>query len=194
VDALISILSFQADKYFGLGESPQPVGNDHPAASPYGTFKAKDGYVNIAPSGDPMWERLARALGLEHLLDDPMFCTNDLRMKNRKELNAIIDNITCKRTMAEWIEYLNKAGVPCGPLYNLAQTFTDEQVKHQEMMLELEQPSGKVKVLGFPIKMSHTPARIRLPAPQLGEHTEEILLALGYSREKIKELKAKAVI
>jgi len=194
MEGLISILSFQADKYFGLGEIPRPIGNDHPAASPYGTFKAKDGYVNIAPSGDPMWERLARSLGLEHLLDHPMFCTNDLRMKNRKELNKIIDDITSQRTMAEWIEYLNKAGVPCGPLYNLAQTFEDEQVKHQQMTLDLDQPSGKVRVLGFPVKMSHTPAKVRLPAPQLGEHTEEILLTLGYSNDKIAELRAKGVV
>jgi crotonobetainyl-CoA:carnitine CoA-transferase CaiB-like acyl-CoA transferase len=96
--------------------------------------------------------------------------------------------------MAEWIEYLNKEGVPCGPIYNLAQTFEDPQVKHQEMVLEVEQPSGKVKTLGFPVKMGDTPARIYRPAPQLGEHTAEILEGLGFSSEKIKELKEKGVI
>ena len=96
--------------------------------------------------------------------------------------------------MAEWIEYLNKEGVPCGPIYNLAQTFEDPQVKHQEMVLEVEQPSGKVKTLGFPVKMSKTPARVQRPAPQLGEHTEEILSDLGFSREKIKGLKEKGII
>lgn len=194
VDGMISILSFQADRYFGLGEVPERLGNDHPVASPYGTFKAMDGYINIAPSGDPMWERLAHALGLEKLLDDPRFHTNDLRRQNRHKLNKIIEDITSKRTMSEWIEYLNNEGVPCGPLYNLAQTFEDKQVKHQEMMLEIEQPSGKVKVLGFPIKMSHTPAKTRRPAPQLGEHTEEILESLGYSAEQINDLKAKGVV
>jgi formyl-CoA transferase/CoA:oxalate CoA-transferase len=96
--------------------------------------------------------------------------------------------------MKEWIDFLNREGVPCGPIYNLAQTFEDPQVKHQEMMLELEQPSVKMKVLGFPVKMSETPARIRRPSPQLGEHSEEILRNLGYSLDEIRELKGKKVI
>ncbi|MBW2146232.1 MAG: CoA transferase [Deltaproteobacteria bacterium] len=194
VDGLISVLLFQVDKYFGLGEVPQREGNDHPMVSPYGTFKALDGYINIAPSGDPMWERLARALGLEELLEDPRFRTNDLRRRHRKELNKIIDDITCKRTTSEWIEYLNNEGVPCGPINNLAQTFNDPQVKHQEMVLEVEQPSGKVKTLGTAVKMSDAPVKIRLPAPQLGQHSEEILSALGYSPERINDLRAKGVI
>jgi len=194
VDAMISVLSFQAARYFGTGEIPEPGGNDHPVSSPYGTFKALDGYINIAPAGDFMWQRLAQALGLKHLIDDPRFRTNDLRRQRRKELNEIINEITSKRKMAEWIEYLNKEGVPCGPIYNLDQTFADPQVKHQEMVLEVEQPSGKVKILGFPVKMSATPARIQRPAPQLGEHTEEILAEIGYAEEEIKELKEKGVI
>jgi len=194
VDAMVSVLSFQADRYFGKGEIAQREGNDHPVASPYGTFRAQDGYINIAPAGDPMWERLAQALGLQALFNDPRFKTNDLRRQNRKELNAIINEITSKRPMAEWIEFLNKEGVPCGPINNLAQTFEDPQVRHQEMVLDLEQPSGKVKTLGFPLKLSHTPAKIRRPAPQLGQHTEEILAELGFPKEKIKELKEKNVI
>jgi len=194
VDGMISILSFEADRYFGLGEVPERLGNDHPVSAPYGTFKALDGYINIAPSGDLMWERLAHSIGLEALLDDPRFRTNDLRLQNRGQLNKIIEDITSKRPMSEWIEYLNKVGVPCGPLYNLAQTFDDQQVKHQKMMLEIDQPSGKVKILGFPIKMSGTPAKISRPAPQLGQHVDEILQALGYSTEKINELKTKGVV
>jgi len=194
VDAMVSVLSFQADRYFGKGEIAQREGNDHPVASPYGTFKAQDGYINIAPAGDPMWERLAQALGLQALFNDPRFKTNDLRRQNRTDLNGIINEITSKRPMAEWIEFLNKEGVPCGPINNLAQTFADPQVRHQEMVLELEQPSGKVKTLGFPLKMSQTPAKIRRPAPQLGQHTEEILAELGFSKEEIKELKEKNVI
>jgi len=194
VDGMISILSFQADHYFGTGKVAERGGNDHPVASPYGTFKALDGYINIAPAGEPMWERLAQALGLKDLLNDVRFRTNELRRLNRKELNEIINDITRKRTMAEWIEYLNKEGVPCGPIYNLAQTFEDPQVKHQVMVLELVQPSGKVKTLGFPVKMSDTPARVYRPAPQLGQHTEEILADLGFSGEKIKELREKGVI
>jgi len=194
VDAMVSIMSLQADWYFHTGDVAERMGNDHPMASPYGTFKALDGYVNIAPAGQPMWERLAQALGLKDLISDPRFATNDLRMENRKELNEIINRITTQKTMGEWIDYLNGQGVPCGPIYNLAQAFEDPQVQHQEMELELEQPSGKMKVLGFPVKMSETPAKIRRPAPQLGEHSEEILRNLGYSQDEIKELRGKKVI
>jgi CoA:oxalate CoA-transferase len=194
VDAMISILSLQADWYFHRGKVPERRGNDHPTGAPYGTFKALDGHINIAPAGQPMWERLAQALGLKDLISDPRFCTNDLRRENRKELNEIINRITSRKTMGEWIDYLNREGVPCGPIYNLAQTFEDPQVRHQEMMLEVEQPSVKMKVLGFPVKMSETPAKIRRPAPQLGEHSEEILNTLGYSRDEIRELKDKGII
>ena len=194
VDAMVSILSFQAAWFFARGEIPARGGNDHPVSSPYGTFKALDGYINIAPAGDPMWERLAAALGQKDLIQDPRFRTNDLRRANRKELNDIVNGITSKKPMGEWIEYLNAKGVPCGPIYNLSQTFGDPQVKHQEMVLELEQPAGKVKTLGFPVKMSDTPAKIRRPAPRLGEHSEEILAGLGYSPEQIEGWKEKKVI
>ncbi len=194
VDAMVSLLSYQADKYFGQGEVPDRGGNDHGVASPYGTFKALDGYINIAPAGDAMWERLARALGREDLIQDPRFLTNDLRREHRQAINGIINEITCKRTMVDWIEYLNKAGIPCGPIYNLGQTFADPQIRHQGMVLEIAQPSGKVKTLGFPLKLSRTPAAIHRPAPQLGQHTEEILASLGYAPATIKDLRVRGVI
>jgi crotonobetainyl-CoA:carnitine CoA-transferase CaiB-like acyl-CoA transferase len=194
VDGIISLLSFQADRYFGGGEVPERAGNDHPITAPYGTFKALDGYINVAPAGDPMWERFARALGLAELIHDPRFLTNDLRRENRQEINRIIEDVTSKRAMADWVDYLNKAGVPCGPIYNLAQTFVDPQVRHQEMVLDLEQPSGKVKTLGFPLKLSKTPAALRRPAPQLGQHNEEILTNLGYSAAEVNDIKLRGAI
>jgi len=194
VDGVLSLLAFQADTFFGRGESPERLGNDHPVSSPYGTYKALDGYINIAPPGDAMWERLARALGLERLIRDPRFLTNDLRRENRAEIDRIINKITAKRTMADWIDDLNKVGVPCGPIYNLAQAFADPQIRHQEMVLELEQPSGRVKTLGFPLKLSLTPAALHRPSPQLGQHTEEILTNLGFSMSDIEAFKSKGII
>jgi len=194
VDGIISLLSFQADTYFGGGAAPERAGNDHPITAPYGTFKALDGYINVAPAGDPMWERFARALGLAELIHDPRFLTNDLRRENRQEINRMITAITSKRTMADWIDYLNNAGVPCGPIYALDQTFADPQVQHQEMLLQIEQPSGKVKTLGFPLKLSKTPAALHRPAPQLGQHSTEILRGLGYSAADVDAFRAKGVI
>jgi crotonobetainyl-CoA:carnitine CoA-transferase CaiB-like acyl-CoA transferase len=141
-----------------------------------------------------MWERLARALGLEDLIHDPRFLTNDLRREHRAEIHGIINEITSKRTMADWIDDLNKVGVPCGPIYNLAQAFADPQIRHQEMVLDLEQPSGNVKTLGFPLKLSGTPAALHRPSPQLGQHTEEILINLGFSSTDVKDFKAQGVI
>lgn len=194
VDGVLSLLAFQADTYFGTGKAPERNGNDHPISAPYGTFKTSDGYINIAPPGDPMWERLARALGLEELLHDPRFATNDLRREHRAELHTIINEITVKRTTADWIDDLNKVGVPCGPIYDVAQAFVDPQIRHQQMVLELEQPSGRVKTLGFPLKLSMTPAALHRPSPQLGQHTEEILTSLGFSTIDIEAFKAQGVI
>ena len=194
VDGVISLLSFQADKYFGRGEVPHRAGNDHPVSSPYGTFKALDGYINVAPAGDQMWERFARALGREDLIRDSRFKTNDLRYQHRKEINQIINDLTSRRSMAEWVESLNTAGVPCGPIYDLAQAFADPQIQHQEMVLELEQPSGKVRTLGFPIKLSKTPAALHGPAPQLGQHTHDILKNIGYTAAEIDALAARGVV
>ena len=194
VDGVISLLSFQADKYFGRGEVPQRAGNDHPVSAPYGTFKALDGYINVAPPGDQMWERFAHALGRPDLLADARFTTNNLRHQHRTEINQIITDITARRTMAEWVECFNAAGVPCGPIYDLAQVFADPQVQHQEMVLELEQPSGKVRTLGFPIKLSKTPAALHGPAPQIGQHSANILADLGYTAAEIDALNARGIV
>lgn len=120
--------------------------------------------------------------------------TNDLRRENRQEIDRIISAVTSQRTMADWIEYLNQAGVPCGPIYTVDQTFADPQVQHQQMLLEVEQPSGKVKTLGSPLKLSTTPANLRRPAPQLGQHNEEILTQLGYSLTEIDAFRTQGTI
>ena len=194
LDGMTSLLSFQADKYFQRGEIPGRAGNDHPVTSPYGTFKTRDGYMNIAPAGAQMWERLTRALGREDLLRDPRFLTNDLRCQHRNVLNHIITEITAGRSTAEWIDRLNDFGVPCGPIYDLSQVFADPQVRHQKMVLEVEQPTGSIKTLGSPVKLSGLPAPRRGPAPQLGQHTVEILEGLGYTTEEIQSLQNRGVV
>ncbi len=194
VDAMVSVLSYLSAEYLAVGKAPQRFGNDHPVICPYGTFQASDGYINIAPSGQPMWERLARSLGLEDLIHDARFETNALRVQNRQELNRRVNEITCRKTMTEWIEFLNKEGVPCGPINNIAQALEDPQIRHQKMVLEVEQPTGKVRILGFPVKMTETPSSIQRPSPQLGEHTGEILADLGFSRDQIQEFKKKGAI
>lgn len=194
VEAMVSILSYLSAEYFALGKIPRRLGNDHPVLCPYGTFPAADGHINIAPSGEHMWERLAQALGLTALAKDPRFRTNERRLENREELNRRVAEVTSRKPMAAWIEFLNKEGVPCGPINNVAQALEDPQMRHQNMVLTLDPAAGGLRILGFPVKLSDTPAALARPAPKLGEHTGEILARLGFSEEQAGEFKRKKAV
>jgi crotonobetainyl-CoA:carnitine CoA-transferase CaiB-like acyl-CoA transferase len=162
---------------------------------PYGLFHAADGDVAIAPSTPAIVRRLMQELGLEGLLDQPEFGTNDARMANREPLKALINQKIGESTVEAWIERLNRAGVPCGRVMTLADVFADPQVLAQEMVLEADHPGhGPVRMTGFPVKLSTTPARLRHPAPALGEHTDQVLAGLGYPPARIAALRAAGVI
>ena len=135
------------------------------------------------------------ALGLAHLLDEPAYATNAARVQNRETLRVLIDQKIGADTVAAWIERLNRAGVPCGRVMDLAEVFSDPQVRSQEMVVEIDHPGhGSVRMTGFPIKLSATPARLRHPAPALGEHTDAVLRDLGYGAERIVALKERKII
>lgn len=188
VDGLISMFTFAAGAYFSTGELPPRNGNDHMVVSPYGLFNASDGPIAIAPSTERNWQQLCGALKLEHLMSDPRFDSAEKRRAHRPEINAIVESVIKSRTREEWITLLNQAGVPCGPVNNLAQAFSDPQVLHQEMVIESAQPSGPVKMPGFPLKLMETPARLRKPSPQVGEHSVEVLQEFGYHEKEIQSL------
>ena len=195
VDGLVSMLSYMASNFLANGRLPVRTGNDHPLVAPYGIFRCADGEVAIAPSNDQVYFKFISALGLERLKSVPEFATNDLRMANRKQIKQIIEAVTSKKPKAHWIEHLNKAGVPCGTVMNLAEVFSDPQLIHQEMLVDVPHGGhGTVRMVGFPVKMSQTPCRIRGPAPELGEHTTEILKTIGYDEKFIEELKNKKII
>ena len=179
---LISMMAYLSAEYFATGKIPQRTGNYHPIASPYGLFQASDGMVAVAPSNDTFVRRFLRALVLEHLLDDVRFQTNDDRMINRDVLADRINEVTSLRTVDYWIEVINDAGCPCGRVMDLAEVFSDPQVLSQEMVLDQVHPGhGTVRMTGFPVKLSHTPAKLRRPAPDLGADTEAILATLDDS-------------
>ena len=192
---LISMLAYASASYLATGEVPERTGNDHPVVYPYGLFHAIDGEVAIAPSTPPIVRRLMQELGLESLLDEPAFATNDARMANRERLKALINEKIGAATVEAWIERLNRAGVPCGRVMTLEGVFADPQVLAQEMVIEADHPGhGPVRMTGFPVKLSATPARLRLPAPALGEHTDQILADLGYPPARIAALRTGGVI
>jgi crotonobetainyl-CoA:carnitine CoA-transferase CaiB-like acyl-CoA transferase len=194
VDGLMSMFTFASGAYFSTGELPPRNGNDHMVVAPYGLFNASDGPIAIAPSTEKNWQQLCGALKLEHLMSDPRFDSAERRREHRSEINAIVQSAIGSRTREEWITLLNQAGVPCGPVNNLAQAFSDPQVLHQEMVIASAQPSGPVKMPGFPLKLSKTPARLYKPSPRVGEHSLEVLQELGYHEKEIQSLIEERVV
>ena len=187
--AQISMLDFQAARWTIGKEVPGQAGNNHPTSIPTGVFATADGYINIAAAGDDIYRRLCKALGAEHLFSDPMYLTGRARSQNRDSLNEAIGALTVAKTSADWIEALNKAGVPSGPIYKMNEVFADPQVKHLGMTRVVPHPVlGDVEVIGQPIELSRTPWSIRSATPEAGEHTDAVLTELGYSAEEIARL------
>jgi len=194
LQALIAMLDFQAARWLIAHEVPPQAGNDHPTAIPTGVFKTADGYINIAASGK-LYERLCKALGAPELFTHPDFSEYRLRSKNRIALNAEIGKHTVKRTSAEWIEELNAAGVPCGPIYTIDKMFADPQVQTLGMAQPVVHPQlGRQELLGQGVNLSRTPAQLRTHAPDSGEHTREILEEFGYDAAAIDDLKKRGVV
>ncbi len=195
VNGLISMLAYFSASYFVTGRLPERTGNDHPIVYPYGLFHAADGDVAIAPSTETFVRRFMHELDLARLLDDPDFADNKARMRNRERLRPLINARIGERTVDEWIERLNRAGVPCGRVMNLAEVFADPQVLAQDMVLEVEHPDyGPVRMTGFPVKLDQTPAQLRRPSPALGEHTEAVLEELGCSPQQIAALRERGIV
>ena len=194
-NGLIGMMGYLAAEFFATDRVPARTGNDHPMLYPYGLFRASDGEVAIAPSNDTMVERLLKALGMLHLLDDERFADNARRMANREALRECLTAVTETRSVEAWIDHLNRAGVPCGRVHDLRETFADPQVQAQQMRLELDQGElGRIPVTGFPVKMHEAPAAVHHPVPRLGEHTREVLAELGLDDEELKALEARGVI
>ena len=193
--AQISMLDFQAARWLIGHEVPGQAGNNHPTSIPTGVFATADGHINIAAAGDDIYRRLCKALGAEHLASDPAFATGADRLKNRDRLNEEIGKITRGRTSAEWIEALNKAGVPSGPIYQMDEVFADPQVRHLGITRRMPHPVlGEVELVGQPIELSRTPWEIRGVTPEQGEHTDAVLRDLGYDAAAIADLRARGVV
>ena len=189
LEAQIAMLDFQAARWTIGNEVPPQAGNNHPTGIPTGVFETSDGHINIAASGDHIYQRFCHALQAPELLSDERFSTGKARYRHRDELNEVIAGYTVANTSAHWVAILNHAGVPCGPIYSIDQTFADPQVQHLEMTQPLTHPTlGEVRVIDQPVNMSRTPPRMRRPAPECGEHTQEVLREFGFSLDEINHL------
>lgn len=188
------MLDFQAARYLLRGEIPQQVGNDHPTGVPTGTFKTADGHVNIAPT-PPMWRRFCRAMGREGWVDDPDFATPEARRANRHRLHDAIEAITVAEPGATLIARLNDAGIPCGPINTIDQTFADPQVRHLGIAGAADSPVlGPIRLLAQPVSLSRTPSRLARSAPEHGADTHDILAELGYGADDIDRLRQEKII
>jgi crotonobetainyl-CoA:carnitine CoA-transferase CaiB-like acyl-CoA transferase len=193
--AQIAMLDFQAARWLIAGEVPQQAGNNHPTSIPTGVFATADGHINIAASGGEIFARLCKALGAEQLATDSAFANGKARSRNRDRLNGAIEAITRTRTSADWIDRLNRAGVPSGPIYRIDEVFADPQVRQMGITRAIKTTRrGRQKLVGQAVELSRTPWAVRMPTPDKGEHTDVILAGLGYDAAAIASLRARGVI
>ena len=194
LQAQIFMLDFQAARYLMAGEVPGQAGNNHPTGAPTGVFATKDGYVNVAPT-PVMWKRFCKAIAREDLADHADYRTPKDRRRNREVLNALIGDVTRTMTSAELIDRLNEAGIPCGPIYSIDQTFADPQVRHLGIAQEVESGAlGPITLVGQPFTLSRTPSRLVSGAPEYGEHTDAILAEFGYGADDIARFRKNGTI
>ena len=195
LDCQVALLENAIIRYTTTGEVPGPLGARHPSIAPFEAFEAKDGYVIFAV-GTPHWKRFCRIIGREELLEDPRFATNALRAENHGALQPIIAQIAQTKKVREWIDVMEKAGVPCGPINTIDQVVADPQVQARGMITAIHHPEvGTIRLPASPIRLSRTPGRVDRPAPRLGEHTTDVLQAwLGLDGEIIDALRRQEVI
>jgi formyl-CoA transferase/CoA:oxalate CoA-transferase len=195
LEALVGVLSWGAGMFFESGQAPGPAGQHHPLSSPYGRFRARDGFLNIAAGGAGMFEKLAQALDRKSWIEDPRFADPLARLRHRDELSAAIEEVLSEADVESWVERINAAGVPAGPVLDLAQVFSDPQVLAREMLAELPHPEvGTFRTTGLPIKLSDTPGRIERRPPLHGEHTDEVLAECGLDASEIAALREAEVV
>lgn len=197
LDCQVSILENAITRYQVDGTLPEPLGNRHPTIAPFQAFKASDSYFVIAAGNDSLWKKLCCAINRHDLLERQEFATNALRTQHLSDLISELDKTICKKTANEWVQIIDAAGIPCGPINTIDKVMNDSQVLARNMVVEVDDKKvGKIKIAGNPIKMSTLVDKIdRLPAPEIGEHNVEVLSnLLGLSVKEIEQLKTDGVL
>ncbi len=195
LDAVASLLTYNAGNYFASGESPTRRGNDHASVAPYQTLRASDGWINLGVANDSLWVRYCNAVGRPDLRDDTRFATAPERVRHREALMPIIVELTAVRTVAQWMDLLGAAGVPCGRIRTVAEVCNNPQLTTRGKVVDHPHPTaGQVRMIGQPIELSETPGRIDRAPPLLGQHTDEVLRAADYTDDEIRVFRADGVV
>ncbi len=195
VDAGLALSVWEATEYFSTGQVPGPLGSAHRMTAPYQAFRCADGYLTIGAANDRNFGKLATVLGHPEWTSDPRFAKDHLRVQHRDELAASIEAVTATAARDAWIEQLDEAGIPCGAILDYEDALTTPQAIAREMTVDVDHPTlGRLRTLGTPIKMSATPLNPRRRGPMLGEHTDEVLAAAGYSGNEIEQLRYAGVV
>ena len=194
LESIVSILSWSAGIYFDTGKTPSPAGNHHPLSSPHGVFHASDRPFNIAVGNDAMWRKFVKIISRPELADDDRFRSAGARVKNRAALTAEIDRALASSTAQHWIDLLNREGIPSGAILTIEEMFNHPQTVAREMLLKMPHPVlGEFQTTGLAAKLADTPGKITRP-PLVGEHTDEVLLAHGYSADDLTRLRTEGAI
>jgi crotonobetainyl-CoA:carnitine CoA-transferase CaiB-like acyl-CoA transferase len=195
LDGQVAAMSYHATAYFATGVAPHRMGSGHPSLVPYQSFPASDGFFILGVANEGLWRRFCQAIERPDLMEDPRFSTNDDRVAHRTECVDALSQIFRTRTVAEWVEVISAAGVPCGPINRVSDVVNDPQVLARNMIADIPHPNvPDLKVPNSPLKLAETPAAIRRSPPLLGQHNEEVLAELGYTLEQVADLRKKGVI
>jgi len=196
MDAQVAWLTYQAATYFANEEPPKRLGAAHPTLVPYQAFMCEDGkYINVAVGSERIWDRFCQGMKMPEMKDNPEYATNGDRVRNRGEIVPTLQKIFLTRPVNDWVQDLQEFNVPCGPINDLADVFSDPQLLHRKMFVEMTHPTlGSIKQTGLPIKFSVTPGALDRHPPLLGEHNGELLKELGYSQNDIQRLTEQEVI
>ena len=189
LEAMVAMMDFQATRWTMAGDVAQQAGNDHPTTTPTGLFRTADGVINLAGGGAQMWDRIVATLGLGEEARDPAFATDKTRHANRAKTNALLQSKLETRTSEAWVEALNKAGVPSGPVYSMDQVFGDVQVQHLGLAMQV----GPNTLVRAPMQIEGVPCAAK-PTPERGEHTDAVLAEFGFSAAEIAALRAAKAI
>ncbi len=191
----LAVLINQAQNAFVSGQAPIRRGNAHPNIIPYETFRTADGEVAVGVGSERQWRRLCEEIGAPELADDPRFATNGNRVANREALRPLLADAIAAELTADWLERLDRAGIPAGPILDVTDAFASGAARARRMRVPMSHPVlGAVDQVGLPFEFARTPASIRTPPPLLGEQTHEILIEAGYSAEEIGDLRAAGVV